>query len=424
MALTLADRIAGPEVAQAIQLGIEYDPQPPFDAGSPREGSAEIVEMLRSREPLPRSRRRPVAAPSAAAPGAGSRPITCDPDGRASLRPAGDRAALAGALGRRAHVGGGEPRGRASLADGRAHERAGQLLRARDAPLPERRAAHRASEVLLGRRRDRPLPPPLGQPRAAPDGLRRVRAARREPRDQDRRAPARLDRRVDRRPSSASSAPGGSRSTGRASSPPHEPELLPLDAVDLPRAVPGRASPTARRPPSSGAPNDQTVLANEQVDAEGRCERCGRLVEVRQLEQWFLRITDYAERLLERPRHDRLARARQDDAAQLDRAQRGRRGDVPLRGARRRLPRLHDAARHAVRRDVLRDGARAPRRAAPRRGDRARAGGARLRQPRAQRDQRGTRQRREGRRPACRSGAPSPTPSTASRSRCTSPTTC
>ncbi|HEV2975204.1 MAG TPA: leucine--tRNA ligase [Solirubrobacteraceae bacterium] len=45
-------------------------------------------------------------------------------------------------------------------------------------------------------------------------------------------------------------------------------------------------------------PNDQTVLANEQVDADGRCERCGHLVEVRQLEQWFLRITDYAERLL------------------------------------------------------------------------------------------------------------------------------
>jgi leucyl-tRNA synthetase len=45
-------------------------------------------------------------------------------------------------------------------------------------------------------------------------------------------------------------------------------------------------------------PKDQTVLANEQVDAEGRCERCGAIVEVKQLEQWFLRITDYAERLL------------------------------------------------------------------------------------------------------------------------------
>jgi leucyl-tRNA synthetase len=45
-------------------------------------------------------------------------------------------------------------------------------------------------------------------------------------------------------------------------------------------------------------PNDQTVLANEQVIA-GRCERCGAQVELRQLEQWFFRITDYADRLLD-----------------------------------------------------------------------------------------------------------------------------
>ena len=45
-------------------------------------------------------------------------------------------------------------------------------------------------------------------------------------------------------------------------------------------------------------PKDQTVLANEQVNADGRCERCGAVVEIRQLEQWLLRITDYAERLL------------------------------------------------------------------------------------------------------------------------------
>jgi leucyl-tRNA synthetase len=44
-------------------------------------------------------------------------------------------------------------------------------------------------------------------------------------------------------------------------------------------------------------PKDQTVLANEQV-VDGHCERCGAEVEIRQLEQWFLRITDYAERLL------------------------------------------------------------------------------------------------------------------------------
>jgi leucyl-tRNA synthetase len=44
-------------------------------------------------------------------------------------------------------------------------------------------------------------------------------------------------------------------------------------------------------------PKDQTVLANEQV-IDGRCERCGTPVEARSLEQWFFRITDYAERLL------------------------------------------------------------------------------------------------------------------------------
>jgi transcriptional regulator GlxA family with amidase domain len=49
MALALADRIAGADVAQAIQLGIEYDPQPPFDAGSPSTAPAHIVAALRDR---------------------------------------------------------------------------------------------------------------------------------------------------------------------------------------------------------------------------------------------------------------------------------------------------------------------------------------------------------------------------------------
>jgi len=45
-------------------------------------------------------------------------------------------------------------------------------------------------------------------------------------------------------------------------------------------------------------PKDQTVLANEQV-SDGACERCGTPVEERVLTQWFLKITDYAERLLQ-----------------------------------------------------------------------------------------------------------------------------
>jgi transcriptional regulator GlxA family with amidase domain len=49
MALRLAAKIAGEELAQAIQLGIEYDPQPPFDAGSPQKAPASIVEAVRAR---------------------------------------------------------------------------------------------------------------------------------------------------------------------------------------------------------------------------------------------------------------------------------------------------------------------------------------------------------------------------------------
>jgi leucyl-tRNA synthetase len=45
-------------------------------------------------------------------------------------------------------------------------------------------------------------------------------------------------------------------------------------------------------------PNDQTVLANEQV-IDGRCERCGAEVEAKSLEQWFFRITAYADALLD-----------------------------------------------------------------------------------------------------------------------------
>jgi hypothetical protein len=48
MALALAARIAGPDLAQAIQLGIEYDPKPPFAGGSPAKAPAPIVDMVRA----------------------------------------------------------------------------------------------------------------------------------------------------------------------------------------------------------------------------------------------------------------------------------------------------------------------------------------------------------------------------------------
>jgi leucyl-tRNA synthetase len=53
-----------------------------------------------------------------------------------------------------------------------------------------------------------------------------------------------------------------------------------------------------REAPVNWCPHDKTVLANEQV-IDGRCWRCEHLVERRNLSQWFLKITDYAERLLD-----------------------------------------------------------------------------------------------------------------------------
>lgn len=50
MALALADRIAGPDVAQAIQLGIEYDPAPPFDSGSPAKAPEHVLARARAEQ--------------------------------------------------------------------------------------------------------------------------------------------------------------------------------------------------------------------------------------------------------------------------------------------------------------------------------------------------------------------------------------
>ena len=48
LALRLVEREVGPSIAQAVQLAIEYDPQPPFDAGSPEKAPPEVVEVVRS----------------------------------------------------------------------------------------------------------------------------------------------------------------------------------------------------------------------------------------------------------------------------------------------------------------------------------------------------------------------------------------
>ena len=57
--LTVAAELAGEEVAKSIQLVLEYDPQPPFDSGSPEKAGAERVKRLRERlAPMLESRRK------------------------------------------------------------------------------------------------------------------------------------------------------------------------------------------------------------------------------------------------------------------------------------------------------------------------------------------------------------------------------
>jgi transcriptional regulator GlxA family with amidase domain len=55
MALTLLDRMYGPAIAQSVQLAIEYDPRPPFDAGSPSKAPADVVELAKAALGVPAS---------------------------------------------------------------------------------------------------------------------------------------------------------------------------------------------------------------------------------------------------------------------------------------------------------------------------------------------------------------------------------
>jgi transcriptional regulator GlxA family with amidase domain len=48
MALHIAQKLVGDDFAQALQLGIEYDPQPPFDSGSPDKAPPHVVELVKA----------------------------------------------------------------------------------------------------------------------------------------------------------------------------------------------------------------------------------------------------------------------------------------------------------------------------------------------------------------------------------------
>ena len=71
-----------------------------------------------------------------------------------------------------------------------------------------------------------------------------------------------------------------------------------MDPADLPAFWEAGLAYRAMAP-VNWCPGCQTVLANEQVLADGTCERSGDVVDKRDLEQWFFRITAYADELLD-----------------------------------------------------------------------------------------------------------------------------
>ncbi len=212
---------------------------------------------------------------------------------------------MAAGVGRRAHLGGLQRR-----------RRSRGLLRPGDAALPERRAAHGPSQELRARRRGRALQPPHRQEGPAPDGLRRLRPAGGEQRDQDRRPPARRDGRLDRLlPAPVPRVGHLDRLDARVRH--ARAALLQMDPVAVPAAVQARARLQERGLGQLG-PGRGDRARQRAGDRRPRraLRRAGRDPPARAVVLPHHRLRRPAAR---RPRQDPVARARQDDAAQLDR---------------------------------------------------------------------------------------------------------
>ena len=112
--------------------------------------------------------------------------------------------------------------------------------------------------------------------------------------------------------------------------------------------------------PVNWCPGCHTVLANEQVLPDGTCERSGDLVVRRDLEQWFFRITAYADELLDALDDlDWPERVKTMQRNWIGRSE-GAEFDLPRRRRRGRHPGLHHPAGHLVRHDLRGAGPRAP----------------------------------------------------------------
>ena len=172
-----------------------------------------------------------------------------------------------------------------------------QVVRARDAPVPVGRSPHGAHARLHDRRRGHALPPAQGLAGAAPDGLRRLRPARRERRDQGGRASAPVTERNIVAIREQMHRMGWSIDWGREIST-HDPATT-AGRSGCSSASSSAASPTARRRRSSGARTTRRCSRTSRSStavASAAAPRSRR----RCLTQWFFRITDYARRAARR----------------------------------------------------------------------------------------------------------------------------
>ena len=271
--------------------------------------------------------------------------------GRA-LRPPGDRAQVAGALGRAPPVRDGPPRPSRP-----------PLLPADDVPLPVGRPAHRPLVRHDADRRDRPLQADARLQRLLPDGLRRVRAARRERGDQARHPPARMDDDEHREHARPAALDGRDRSTGTARSSPATPSTT-AGTSGSSSSSSSAAWPTAPMRRSTGAPTTAPWPTSRSRAPTATAGAAARRSMKRELDAVVLPHHRLRRRAAGLPGIDWPEPIR-DHADELDRPLRGRRGrvrrrprDAPRR--RRGAARLHDPAGHAVRRDLHGAGAGAP----------------------------------------------------------------
>ncbi len=397
---------------------------------------------------------------------------------------------MAGPVGVRAHLLGPEPV-RPAVGGIRPGRRPREAVRPRHVPVPERRGPPRGASARLHRdRRVRPLQADDRLQCPPRHGLRRIRPPGRAVRRPDRSASA-GHHRGQHREHAAAAACARARTRLPSGRGHHRRVVLPVDAVDLPadlqllvrrRRATGAADQRADPDPRGGSRcrvgrsrPDRAPEGRRRQSAGISLRAAGELVPGARHRPRQRRghrrgaqrtrqppgppaadeAVDAADHGLQRPaprrsRSPRLVRVDQDDATQLDRSQRRRRGRLRGPGPRRRRDhRVHHPARHPVRRDLHGAGTRAPtrrrdhrvgvaRRHAPARHRRhpdGVEGHLRHRQPSCRRRFVGTassRPRRASssgrprvaRRPVCSPARSRSTPRVVSRSRSSSPTTC